>query len=661
LKNFLDKKFVKSPGKIVGAIIGGIFLLGMIIYASIQENYSLIRIGILIIFWLAIVLLQLISFKINKIFSWFIYILLPFITFLSLELFTHLPFKMEVPIIILNTLILFAYFIFFLFLFGSSKIGGSVGLAVLLLFGIVNCFVLQFRSSPIVPWDIYSIRTAVSVVDNYTFIFTYKFIFTVLSFVFLIVMLCKTSIIIKRISIKLCFSSISIALLLLIMNRIQEPEVKQELGLFVELFSPTRMQQLNGVTANFLMSIEYMSVEKPDNYSVKLTCDTLDSLLINSKEELYEFNQFIESADTRPNIIVIMNEAFSDLSIIGDFTTNEDYMPFIHSMKDDTIKGNVFVSVKGGNTANTEFEFLTGHSLAFLPNGSVPYQQFLFEDSISLAWQLKDLGYNVSAMHPYGSGGWNRYKVFPYLGFDEIYFSDSFENPEYIRNYISDREAYNKVIDIYESKDENDREFIFVVTMQNHGGYEQEYENFIPDISADIEDTAGVYQYLSLIKESDLAFEELVSYFREEEEDTIILMFGDHQPSDYVTRGIYEKNGLLGELTLEQSQNSYVTPFIIWANYDIEEKEVDKTSANFLSIILLQQAGIELTKYQEALLEISEVLPVITANIHIDSEGNYHPNNETVYEELLYKYAVLQYNGLNDRKNRIDRIFSIGR
>lgn len=59
------------------------------------------------------------------------------------------------------------------------------------------------------------------------------------------------------------------------------------------------------------------------------------------------------------------------LAILGDFQTNKDYMPYFHSMQgaDDTISGYLNVSVCGGNTANTEFEFLTGNTMAFLPQG----------------------------------------------------------------------------------------------------------------------------------------------------------------------------------------------------------------------------------------------------------------------------------------------------
>ena len=105
----------------------------------------------------------------------------------------------------------------------------------------------------------------------------------------------------------------------------------------------------------------------------------------------------------KPNIIVIMNEAFSDPSVLGDFTTNEDYMPFVHSLldgADNTISGHLNVSVKGGNTANTEFEYLTGASMAFLPYGSIPYQQYVKKETPSMASYLSSLGYYTIAMHP---------------------------------------------------------------------------------------------------------------------------------------------------------------------------------------------------------------------------------------------------------------------
>ena len=116
-----------------------------------------------------------------------------------------------------------------------------------------------------------------------------------------------------------------------------------------------------------------------------------------------------------PNIIVIMNEAFSDLSVLGDFKTNIDYMPNMRQMMKEYGGGNLMVSVKGGNTANTEYEFLAGDTMAFLPEGSVVYQQFIHDNVPALPSYLAGLGYDTIAIHPYNASGWERDKVYNLL------------------------------------------------------------------------------------------------------------------------------------------------------------------------------------------------------------------------------------------------------
>ena len=124
-----------------------------------------------------------------------------------------------------------------------------------------------------------------------------------------------------------------------------------------------------------------------------------------------------------------MDEAFSDPAVLGEVDANMDYMPFVHSLQngaENAITGKLHVSVKGGNTANTEFEFLTGNTMAFLPQGSVAYQQYIHEETQSLASYLKSLGYTTRAAHPYKASGWDRETVYPLLGFERADFIDSF-------------------------------------------------------------------------------------------------------------------------------------------------------------------------------------------------------------------------------------------
>ena len=103
----------------------------------------------------------------------------------------------------------------------------------------------------------------------------------------------------------------------------------------------------------------------------------------------------METPEELPDIIAIMDETFSDPAVLGEFETNKDYMPFIHSILRgevaNTISGYTDVSVLGGNTANSEFEFLTGNSMAFFPNGSVPYLQYIRDGISTIVPQLESM------------------------------------------------------------------------------------------------------------------------------------------------------------------------------------------------------------------------------------------------------------------------------
>ena len=138
---------------------------------------------------------------------------------------------------------------------------------------------------------------------------------------------------------------------------------------------------------------------------------------------------------------------------------------------------------------------------------------------------------------------------------------------------MSDASCADKIIQLYEQKEEGRPLFVFNVTMQNHGGYDQTYTNFSPGISVDGVNSISVSQYFSLIKLSDQALEQLIDYFSGADEKTVIVFFGDHQPSDTVAAPILAMNGMQwNALDEEQQKLRYQVPYVIWANYDIDEE-----------------------------------------------------------------------------------------
>ena len=435
--------------------------------------------------------------------------------------------------------------------------------------------------------------------------------------------------------------------LVLFVNLLQDEDFQTGHRLYPFLFTPAFMTQVNGVAVTFAMDLAYMTVEKPAGYDA-----VKEQALLESYAGQEDDTDSSEKKEELPNIIVVMNESFSDLNVLGDFTTNEDYMPYLHSLQngaENTVTGYLNVSVCGGNTANTEFEFLTGNSMAFLPQGSIPYQQYITKELPALPAYLASLGYETVATHPYYADGWDRDKVYPLLGFSESIFKDQYWGAGYVRKYVSDNSCVDKIIELYEKKEEGTPLFVFNVTMQNHGGYSDTYDNFTPDITVEGVESTPLSQYLSLVRLSDQALEKLISYFEEADEKTIVVFFGDHQPNDTVAAPILNLNGMTTKtLTEDQLKLRYEVPYVIWANYDIDAESGKDTSANYLAADVLHYAGISENAYGSYLLELQQNYPIISAMRVLTKDGL--DTNSSSLKQELKDYQSLQYYQLFDWK-----------
>jgi len=575
--------------------------------------------------------------------------LLPIIIFYTMEFFLRNPFeKMRVGIQFLNIAFFELVTAILFFAAKSVRIAIRVEAVVALLIGLIDYFVVQFRSNPVMPWDIYSIKTAAVVADNYDYSLEPQAIICV---AILLLVFAGTWFIPKwdklLTPLRIAGSVIGLILLILLTNYVQTPQAVKSFHLYDKLFTPNTMTYKDGTVVAFLMQCQYLKVEEPKGYSK----DKAESILADIESVANEpLSSESESIEELPNIIVIMNEAFSDLSILGEYTTNMDEMPFMRSLMAgayNTVSGYMDVPVLGGNTANTEFEFLTGDTMAFLPQGSIAYQQFVHEKMPSVASTLKSLGYRTVALHPYRASGWDRSEVYPYFGFDAFYSQSDFTNPLIYRKYISDQSDIEKVIEIYEQNPEQPL-FMFNVTMQNHSSYSDVFDNFTPQIEVEGTDSVALNQYLSLLYESDKALEQLVQYFDRLDDPTIIVFFGDHQPTDSVVAPIYKLNGeSVYSLSEEELRLRYKVPYIIHANYDIEEEQNVPMSSNYLGIKTLELAGVTLNSYQQFVAENYRKYPSVSVLQIRDADGNVYSVDKK--EELLNDYQILQYHHLFEK------------
>ena len=507
-------------------------------------------------------------------------------------------------------------------------------------------FIVQIlRGTPLIPGDFLAIGTAINVAAQYTFQMKYPIIFASALTIFFIVFLWKFS---YKINLKykniICPSAAAAFVLAIAIpaGAIDFDKIN------MDFFDQYHANNTHGIALSFYINVQRMNLRKPDGYDAQKTQAILKE---HSKKE---------AAKDTPNILVIMNESFSDLSVVGDFKTNMDYMPYIRSFKKNAVTGKLLVSPFGGYTCNSEFEFLTGMSMGLLPQGSSPYLQYLtVPQPNSICNHLKTLGYETVALHPYYSRGWNREKVYGLMGFDNFISMETMGDYqdrnqfEYIRCYLSDRTSYSADINQLIKKKSNKPMFLFNITMQNHGGYKYYLGSWKDTVK--ITSMKGSYpeaeQYLSLVRESDIAFSELIDWFSKWDEPTIILMFGDHQPG--IEQEFYEE--LLGknleDLDDEELLKRYSVPFIIWANYDIPEQENVVTSTNYLQNLLFDVAKLPKSSVTKFTDTVRQEYPAINALGHYDKNGTWE-SNEKLDSELLKEYKDLEYYLLTNKESK---------
>lgn len=323
---------------------------------------------------------------------------------------------------------------------------------------------------------------------------------------------------------------------------------------------------------------------------------------ISEKEALAIYDDFIKlgykeevHSEKRPNVIVVMSEAFWDVSKLdGIIKVSNNPMDRFNEISQGSIRGEVAVNIYGGGTNNSEFEFLTGINAQYLEHVNC-YREYYTKEQGSMASYMKELGYYAMALHPYDGHFWYRDTGYPNMGFDYFYHDELFENKEMSHGYISDMSLTKEIISRFEEQKEKAPDqpiFAFAVSVQNHVGDMDEFDESNGnvdyagiDISVNSEDESeknkiDVAEYYNGLYESIDALEVLMDYFEDYEEDTIIVFFGDHAPS-FV-------NMVRDHAKMEKDNGAYRTPYMIWTNYENDYKSYGDFNLCYLSSVLIE-------------------------------------------------------------------------
>ncbi len=582
---------------------------------------------------------------------------------------------LEEGFFLLNALIyLFAHLVLYLVV-RNTRIACLLVLLVVVGFSIANHYVIAFTGIPITFGDLMSVGVGMAVAGGYTYTLDPAVVACLIAaFVYaalLIAIPCS--------KIQVSFRSNQMALALVAvaavgMGAYLYGDEDAWSRIDTHEWNPAYPYLHYGFAASLASDVASASTVEADGYDSDALWQTDESSGVTQVNVGHGYvteadgaPAYREATEESPNIVVVMNESFSDLtSYLEGYETSTDPMPFVRSLmqQENVISGTCAVSSDmGTGTANSEFEFLTGNSMAYF-RGNTPYVQFIDTETPSLASELAGRGYRTQAMHAYERAGYNRVKVYDRFGFQQYKGIEDFDvDIDVARGYPTDETNYRQLIKDFEENRGGAPQFLFNITMQNHGGYyasDYEWPVRVHEVAPVESYDDSVIAYESSVRMADDALRQLISYLETVDEPTVLLFFGDHEPrlsNEFYSSWFTDENGL----DLETTAQLHKTPFFIWGNYDLNTDAAAKgstVSLNYLSTVLFQAAGIKLSPYQEYLADLRMEHPVITARYFTDAFGSKIGSTPTAFTDSIREYQWLQYNCVFDRAHRIPGFYS---
>lgn len=552
--------------------------------------------------------------------------------------------------VLMNLIWYYLLFLLCRLILGRRRRAAATAAGLSFFVGIVNHYVLRFRGRILFPADLTAWETAANVADAFDFSLDAAMrqgAVLLAAYLFLVWMCVPQR---RRDKLPRWLAGLLVLVEVGYCFVFFKTGALPALGIYTQQW----VTQANGFLLNFTVALRYSALDKPEDYSRSQVLELM---------EAYPTEAGNPSVVRPTNLIVVMNESFADLTIFEGLEASEDPTPFLHSMEENTVRGWMYSPVTGGGTASVEFEYLTGFSTVFQPPHTVAYQLYAEEGMPSLAALAGSVGYDSTAFHPYKSSGWNRPIVYEDMRFDHQLYEEDVTDPYLVRRYVSDQSDYEMLYSITD-REEGDPAFIFNVTMQNHSSYAQGWNNLEKTVTLSTEQRTAdttAEQYLALMRASDDALRDLITHYERSSEPTMIVFFGDHQPP--LKNAFYEQlyGKPLDQRTTEEVLKQYATPFFLWTNYDIQEREDVVLSPNYLGVLTAQAAGLPLTGFMNFLSRLYEELPVITPVGLITGDGQAVKREELTGEqqEWLLAYETLNYCGIVDLDEEVRPMFCL--
>ena len=432
--------------------------------------------------------------------------------------------------------------------------------------------------------------------------------------------------------------------------------------------------------------------------------------LFGYEDALKLFNDYYSSEDNQKykeknkytNILNGYNIIFIHMESIQNFVMDlkfhgEEITPNLNRLaKEGMFFSNFYPQVSTGTSSDTEFTLLS--SLMPASSGTV-FVSYYNRNYNTIPKILKDNGYFTFSMHGNLASMWNRSKAHPSLGYESMYFEESFTytDEDVINLGINDKLFFEESIPILENIEKEHTNYMgTIITLSNHSPFTfidkygefdfseevevlNEQTNQLEKITTNYLMGTPVGNYLTSVHYADSALGDFLNYINNSSafDNTLFVFYGDHDAK--LTRKeinyLYNHNPLNGEVYNEGDEN-YIeynsfkhelnkkTPLIMWTKNE-KLKNTFKGKINYymgmidIAPTILNMFG----KTNEYALG-HDIFNIKNNNVVAFPNGNFlknvmYYNNSTGEYYILNDSTVIEDGYVDERKNYVENLLEV--
>ncbi|MEG2254062.1 MAG: sulfatase-like hydrolase/transferase [Vagococcus sp.] len=562
----------------------------------------------------------------------------------SFELATKFAFSWHTEKFLLGCFVLLVLDLFIVSVAGSFFVGNLFYVVGIVLLGIANSLKLSYRMEPIYPEDLKMIVEWGMMRDILGWVLFLLFICVVFALIGTLIYSFYDSLKLSPRLQRIRIVTLVVTLFLMVyISHFNDPN-----NLLRKAYNRTAKwipysQKMNyyntGFVGGFLFNLQVEGMEKPEGYSK----EAIQSITSKYDAKADKVNKEKKTGE-QPNVVYIMSESFSDpLKLKGINMTPDPLKDYREVASEGIYQGQMLSQNYGGGTANIEFEALTGFSMGLLnPQMTTPYTMMLPKEKEfpSIVSTLKQQNYEATAIHPYNTSMYKRKDVYQTFGFDRFIDEKTmtYQDKLSTAGYISDESAFKEVLSLL--KEDENPQFVHLVTMQTHMPYTNKYEHSDYQMSGETKGK-GIENYAQDIAYTSEALEAFIKETKQLDRPTVVVFWGDHLP------GIYPDDVLADN----EEVTAHLTEYFVYDGRDNSPTKETVISPFYFPSLVGQSEGIKTTGFLELLQEVHAFLPAFEKDQYFyDNSWQKEASLSKEEEAVFHEYELIQYDMVSGEK-----------